>query len=382
MGHVLVAPDKFKGTLTAAEVAAHVETGLRRAHPRIGVVTAPVADGGEGFVAAAVAAGYRRLSARVTGPTGRPVDAPFAMRDRCAVVELAAASGLALMQGRFDPLAATSRGTGELIAAALDAGCTHIVLGVGGSASTDGGAGMLQALGARLRDASGAELPSGGGALARLASVDLAGLDPRLGSATITLASDVDNPLLGADGAAAVYGPQKGARPDDVAVLDAALARWAQLVDPAAASLPGAGAAGGVGYAALAVLHATQRRGVDVVLDLIGFDALLAGAALVITGEGTLDRQSLQGKAPVGVAAAAGKAGVPVVAVCGRCTLSAADLRAAGIRAAYALSDIEPDIARCLARAGPLLEELAGRIDMSHLAAEPDPTRGERPAAS
>ena len=364
MSHVLVAPDKFKGTLTAAEVAEHMAAGLRSAHPELAIVTAPVADGGDGTVDAAVAAGFRRIGATVTGPIEAPVEAAFAMRDGTAVVELAAASGLALLGGQRAPLDATSRGTGELIRAALDAGASEIVLGVGGSASTDGGAGMLQSLGARLSDADGNELSAGGAALRNLARVDLSGLDPRLRTARVTLAGDVDNPLLGPQGAAAVYGPQKGANAQDVELLDAALTRWATLIDLGAAQQPGAGAAGGVGYAALAVLHAVRRPGIDVVLDLIGFEALLADAALVITGEGALDEQTLHGKAPMGVAAAARRRGVQVAAVCGVCTLSANQLAAAGIGAVYALTDIEPDVARCRETPGPLLEQLAGRIDV------------------
>jgi glycerate kinase len=296
------------------------------------------------------------------------------MRASTAVVELAAASGLALLGERRDPLGATSRGAGELIRAALDAGATEIVLGVGGSASTDGGAGMLQALGARLLDATGAELPAGGAALLELARVELAGLDPRLRTARLTLASDVDNPLLGATGAAAVYGPQKGASPREIELLDTALTRWARLVDVAAAAQPGSGAAGGVGYAALAVLHAELRPGIAVVLELIGFDALLTDAALVITGEGALDEQTLRGKAPMGVAAVARDRGIPVVAVCGVCSLPTDRLAAAGIDAAYALTDIEPDVTRCRAAPGPLLEQLAGRIDVARLALRAGPS--------
>jgi glycerate kinase len=368
VSHVLVAPDKFKGTLTAAEVAAHVTAGLRHAHPGIAVAAAPVADGGDGTVEAAVAAGFRRVPVRVTGPIGAPVEAAFALRGSAAVVELAAASGLTLLGARRDALGATSRGTGELIRAALDAGATEIALGVGGSASTDGGAGMLQALGARLLDAAGDEIGPGGAALVKLAQVDRAGLDPRLRHARILLASDVDNPLLGPRGAAATYGPQKGASPRDIELLDTALARLARLIDPAAAERSGAGAAGGVGYAALAVIGAAVRPGIEIVLELIGFDGLLRDASLVITGEGSLDEQSLHGKAPIGVAVAARGAGVPVVAVCGRCTLPADRLTEAGIDAVYALTDLEPDVTRCLAAPGPLLEQLAGRIDLARAA--------------
>lgn len=369
-GRVLVAPDKFKGTLSAAQVAAHLATGLRAALPGLDVVTTPVADGGDGTLDAAIAAGFERVPVRATGPTGEPVESAIGVRESVAVVELAAASGLVLLpDDRPDPLGATSYGTGELVRAALDAGCHEVVLAVGGSACTDGGAGMLQALGARLLDAAGKELNRGGAALADLHRVDLKGLDQRLAQVRVVLASDVDNPLLGTAGAAAVYGPQKGAATPDIAVLDAALARWASLLDAEAADRPGAGAAGGVGYAALAVLRAHRRAGIDVVLDLVGFHGRLAGTALVITGEGSLDAQTLRGKAPAGVAAAARAAGVPVVAVCGQRDLDDDELAGAGILKAYALTDLEPDVQRCLAEPGPLLERLAGKIAVEQLTA-------------
>lgn len=354
MEHVVVAPDKFKGSATAAEVAARLGAGLRATGAS--VVELPVADGGDGTLDAAVAAGYRRVPIVVSGPTGRPVPAAFALRNGMAVIELAGASGLVLLPDGPEPLVASSRGTGELVRAALDAGATSIVLGVGGSASTDGGTGMLAALGARFTDVDGAELPDGGGALPRLAAVDLTGLDPRLARVEVTLASDVDNPLLGDTGAAAVYGPQKGAAPDDVACLERGLARLASLIDPGAAHLAGAGAAGGVGYAARTVLRATMRPGIDVVLELVGFTASLEGAALVVTGEGRLDAQTLHGKAPAGIAAAARRAGVPVVAVCGVCDLDDHELAMAGFAAVHALTALCPDEARCRSAPGPLLE--------------------------
>ncbi len=362
-GHVLIAPDKFKGTLSALEVAMHLEAGLHAAQPGLRTVTVPVADGGDGTVDAAVAAGFARITVPVTGPTGQLIKAAIAVRGPSAVIEVAVASGLAsLPGGRPDPLGATSRGTGELVGAALDRGCTEVVLGVGGSACTDGGAGMLQALGARLRDATGDELAPGGAALATLDHVDLDGLDQRLRQVRIVLASDVDNPLLGPRGAARVYAPQKGASPADVAVLESALRRWAAALDPDAARLPGAGAAGGIGYAALTVLAAQRRPGIDVLLGLVGFADKLAGARLVVTGEGSLDEQTLHGKAPAGVAAVARSAGVPVVAVCGRQLLTDEALADAGILSAYALIGIEPDVARCMAEPGPVLQRLAATI--------------------
>jgi glycerate kinase len=364
---VVIAPDKFKGSLTAAQVAARVAAGLTRAAPGVDVVQVPVADGGDGTLEAALSAGFRRVPVRAEGPTGEPVDTAYAERDGVAVVELADVSGLSrLPGGRLAPLAASSYGTGQLLRAALDAGCRRIVLGIGGSASTDGGAGMVQALGGRLLDARGGEVGRGGAALAAVGSLDLSGLHPALPETEVVVASDVDNPLLGPRGAAAVYGPQKGASPADVAELDAALARWAEAVHRAtgvdAAATPGAGAAGGVGFAALAVLGARLRPGIDLILDLVGFPAALPGARLVITGEGSLDAQTLHGKAPAGVAAAARSAGIPVVAVAGRSLLSPTDLEPAGILAAYALTDIEPDPHRCMTEAGPLLELLAMKV--------------------
>ena len=393
MTRVLIAPDKFKGSLAATEVAASVATGLRRVAPDVEVVQNPVADGGDGTLEAAFGAGYERVPVRVSGPLGDPVDTAYALRGGTAVVEMADACGLVRMPpGRLAPREASSVGLGEVIRAALDAGCARVVVGVGGSASTDGGAGMLRALGARFLGADGADLPLGGGALGSLDRVDLSGLHPRLESTELVLATDVDNPLFGPRGAAAVYGPQKGAGPADIEVLDAALARLSEVLGTAAvaasaaagpagagstgtgsgrhpaATLPGAGAAGGVGFAALAVLGASARPGIELLLELTGFSDKLPGTTLVITGEGSLDQQTLAGKAPAGVAAAARACGIPVVAVAGRCLLDGAELAGAGIRAAYALTDLEPDLTRCMTEAGPLLELLSERIAQEWLA--------------
>ncbi|MGX1880662.1 glycerate kinase [Streptomyces sp. NPDC055287] len=360
---VLVAADKFKGSLTAVQVAERVTAGLRRVVPDVSVEALPVADGGDGTVAAAVAAGFERREVRVTGPLGEQVTAAFALRDGTAVVEMAEASGLQhLPEGVFAPLTATTYGSGELLRAALDAGARTIVFGVGGSATTDGGAGMLAALGARFLDAAGEPVGPGGGALSDLATADLSGLDPRLAEVDLVLASDVDNPLTGPKGAAAVYGPQKGATEEDVATLDAALAHYASVLGPKHADSPGAGAAGGIGYGALIALGASFRPGIEVMLDVLGFAAALSRATLVITGEGSLDAQTLHGKAPAGVAAAARAKNVEVIAVCGRLALRPEVLGAAGIRRAYALADLEPDPARSMAEAGPLLERVAENI--------------------
>ncbi len=368
MPRVLVAPDKFKGSLTALEVADAVARGLTAGRPDVEVDRLPVADGGDGTLAAALAAGFEAVPVTATGPTGEPVETAYARLGDVAVVEMADVSGLArLPGGRRQPRTATSRGTGELVAAAVAAGARRVVLGIGGSATTDGGAGLLQALGAELLDADGAPVGPGGAALEQLARVDVSGVAAALGGAEVVVACDVDNPLTGPSGAAAVYGPQKGAGPDDVVLLDRCLARLADAVAGATGrdlrDEPGAGAAGGVGFAALAVLGAQLRPGIDLLLDLLGFDRLVAGADLVVVGEGSLDGQSLRGKAPVGVARRARAAGVPaVVAVCGRRDLDDAALQGAGIDAAHALTDLEPDPERCMAEAGPLLEQLAQRI--------------------
>ena len=368
MSHVVIAPDKFKGTLTAGQVAAHLAAGLGRARPGLKTVQVPVADGGDGTVDAAQAAGYRRIEIGVRGPTGKPVTASFALLDDTAIIESAQACGLTrLPSGTPAPLTATSRGVGELILAAVRMRAKRIVLGLGGVACTDGGAGLVTALGGRLVDESGIELPPGGAALARLHHVDLSGLRDLPGIEVIA-ATDVDNPLLGPRGAAAVYAPQKGASADDVTVLETGLARWADVAEQAAGfrkrDEPGAGAAGGLGFAALGFLGAVMQPGIELMLDLLSFGEHLPGARLVITGEGALDRQTLHGKAPAGVARAAAAAvpDVPVVAVAGVCSLTPDQLRSAGIARAYALADIEPDLARCRAQPGPLLEELAGLI--------------------
>ncbi len=383
---ILIAPDKFKGSLSALSVAEHLGTGLRRVLPGVETDLLPVADGGEGTVQAALAAGYSVIELSATGPLGEPVPTRYAVHEgtggRTAVIEMAAVSGLEMLEPD-DATArhATSRGLGELIAHALDHGATAVVVGVGGSASTDGGAGMLAALGARLTGPEG-PLTDGGDALRSLTRVELDRLHPRLAEAELVLAGDVDNPLLGLTGAAEVYGPQKGADAQAVADLEGGLRTWVHALAAAGradatdlAERAGAGAAGGVGYACL-LLGATRRPGVEVVLDLTGFRDRVEGADLVLTGEGNLDEQSLNGKTPVGVAQAARAAGVPTVAVCGHTGLSRDQTRTAGFAAVHALTDLEPDVARCIAEAGPLLEQLAEQIgaEMDSAASGPEPS--------
>jgi glycerate 2-kinase len=370
---IVVAPDKFKGSLPAAEVADAIAAGLRAELPSAEVVTIPVADGGDGTVDAAAAAGFTRVPVTVDGPTGEPVRASYARRGEVAVVELASACGLMrLPGGRREPLTASSFGSGQALVAALAAGARRIIFGVGGSASTDGGAGLLQALGARVLDTRGEPLARGGAVLRDVAVLDLVGLHPALRGASVILATDVANPLTGPDGAAEVYGPQKGATPSQISELDRGLRRWAAVVAAATGNdqsqAPGAGAAGGVGFAALAVLGAERHLGIEVILDLLDFDAALNGTDLVITGEGSLDTQTLAGKAPVGVAQAAARRGIPVVAVAGRSTLTEDELARGGIGAVYTLSDLESDPARSSADAGVLLERVGRTLARDRLA--------------
>jgi glycerate kinase len=369
MARVLLAPDKFKGTLSGAEVAASLAEGIRSCRPTADVVAVPVADGGDGSLAAFEAVGFERIALDATGATGQTAPTWYVRRGEDAVVELAEVAGLAKMGTPPTPLApltATSRGLGEVIAHALDAGCTRVLVGIGGSASTDGGLGLVQALGARVRDASGAEVGPGGAGAATAAALDLSGLHPGLAAADIEVACDVDNPLTGPEGAADVYGPQKGADPDHVRRLDAALAHWADVVAAATGhdhrDDPGAGAAGGVGFAMVAILGAVLRPGAPLMLDQLGFHDALAVADLVVTGEGSLDEQTLHGKAPAAVAAAARAAGVPVVAVAGRCLLDAARLQAAGFDGVYTLLDEADTPQQAFDEAGALLRRIGARV--------------------
>lgn len=372
MPRVLLAPDKFKGTLTAAAVAGHLVAGIRSVRPDVEIVEVPVSDGGDGLLEALSRAGFVDVPVVASGPTGVPGKTKYVRRGTEAVIEMAEVCGLGrLPGGELAPATATSRGVGEVVAAALDAGCTELLIGVGGSASTDGGAGMLRALGAGVLDADGNDLAEGGTALGGVAALDLSGLHPGLGEAGISLACDVDNPLTGPTGAAEVYGPQKGADAGLVATLDQALTRWADAVASAVGRdlrwMPGAGAAGGIGFGAMAVLGADLRPGAAVVQQLTGLEEAMAGVDLVITGEGSLDAQTLSGKAPAGVAEAARRAGVPVVAVAGQCLLDATALNGAGIRSAYALVDEASSPEESFERPGPLLERLGARIATQEL---------------
>lgn len=319
---VLVAPDKFKGTLTGAQAATAMAAGVRAVIPDAAITTVSLADGGEGTVDAVLAAGGHLRVKTVPGPLGRPVEARFALLGRTAVLEAAEACGLQLLTPTPETsLTAGSAGVGEMVRAALAAGAKSVVVGLGGVACTDGGAGMAAALGARLLDHRGYRLPPGGGALADLARIELEVLQEVVARATFVAATDVSNPLLGPDGAAAVYAPQKGAGPEEVRRLEQGLSRWADLVEQAydvsTHDLPGAGAAGGLGWGLTTLLGAEIRPGAELVMEMLGIDETLEQVDLVVTGEGRLDRQSTFGKGPVALARVAERRGVPVLVVAG-----------------------------------------------------------------
>ncbi|MFC8750670.1 glycerate kinase [Pseudomonas oryzihabitans] len=367
---IVIAPDSFKESLSAAGVASALARGLRQALPEAEVIECPLGDGGEGTLDAVLAAtGGEVREARVTGPLGEPVTARWGWlaEQRTAFVEMASASGLELVpKARRDVRVATSHGTGELLRAALDAGAERLVLAIGGSATNDGGAGVLQALGVRLLDGQGQALAPGGAALASLASLDLTDLHPRLAAVEVVIAADVDNPLCGPQGASQIFGPQKGASPEQVRELDAALAHFATVT---AATLgrdvseqPGAGAAGGVGFAALAFLQASFRPGIEVVAELVGLEEALQGADLAVTGEGRLDGQTLRGKTPAGVLRLAQRHGVPVVAVAGSLGEGYDALYQQGLAAAFSLVPGPLSLEEALAQAEGLLERTARDI--------------------
>lgn len=344
---VLIAPDKFKGSLSAVEAAAAMAEGVLAVYPEADVTQVPVADGGEGTLEAALAAGGQEHTANVRGPLGGYVTALWALTGNTAVIETARASGLMLVDPSVQSsLAASSYGSGELIREALDAGASEIVLGIGGSAMTDGGSGALTALGLRILDAAGNPVPPGGAGLSLAETIDASGLDARLGGVRVRIAADVTNPLTGPQGAAHVFGEQKGAAAAARLLLDEALTRWAQLLREVTGidvDIPGAGAAGGFPSAFLAFTQASLESGFDVIARLTGLDAALEKADLVLTGEGSLDEQSRYGKAPLSVAERARDAGLPVVALAGRITLSPQVLAEYGVVSSVSLLDLVQD---------------------------------------
>ena len=352
---IVIAADSFKASASSLEVASSLAAGILTVIPTCEIRAVAIGDGGEGTLAALLHSGFEAFTYQVTGPAGNPVSARIAIKGGVAIVEMAEASGLAhLIEQKLAPLTATSYGTGELILRALDHGVQTIILALGGSATSDAGAGALQALGARLTNNSGAEIGHGGGALIDLAAIDISKLDPRISDAKFILASDVTNPLLGLNGAAHIFSPQKGATPNDVAILEAALTHFASISGGGHINSSGAGAAGGAGYMAFTFLGAEQRSGIEVVLELISFKELLVGADLVITGEGKFDSQSLSGKAPMGVLKAAQSLGIPVMMVCGQADISGET----EFKKVYALTDIESDVQKCIDSPAPLLNKI------------------------
>lgn len=380
---IVIAPDSFKDSLSAAAVAAAIADGWAAAAPYAQLLQCPMADGGEGTMEAIMAAAdgeVRELS--VAGPLGDSVSARWGWlaESRTAVIEMAEASGLQLLtQAKRDACVTSTYGTGQLISAALEAGARRIILAIGGSATNDGGSGMLCALGLRLFDAGGAPLLPGGLALADLARLDDSCLDPRLAEVRFEVAADVDNPLCGPNGASFIFGPQKGASPAQVQALDLALDHFAEA---AAKTLrrdvrdePGSGAAGGMGFAAKAFLGATFRPGVEVVAELVGLASAVAGADLVITGEGRFDAQTLRGKTPFGVARIAAAAGVPVVVIAGTLGEGYEALYAHGIVAAFSLASGPMTLEQACRQAASLLRDRARDIARVWLLARPDVRR-------
>ncbi len=368
--HIVVAPDSYKGSLTAVAVAAAMEQGILTVYPEAKVSKVPIADGGEGTVEALVTAtGGEIIRQYVTGPLGDNTEAHWGILGdgKTAVIEMAAASGLTLIaRDKRDPRLATTYGTGQLIKAALDRGIRNFIIGIGGSATNDGGSGMAQALGVRFLDKAGNVLMPGGAALAGLATIDLAGIDPRLAEASILVACDVDNPLCGPLGASAVYGPQKGATPAMVLELDQALAQFAAVAELATgknvASLPGAGAAGGLGAGLLFFTNAELKPGVEIVLDTTGFADIVKQADFVITGEGSTDFQTACGKAPVGVAKVARQYNIPTVCLSGGLGQGAEQVLEQGINGLMSIVPRPMPLSECMASAEELIQTATARL--------------------
>ena len=362
---IVIAPQSFKGSISALDAARAMEEGALRVVPDAETVLVPVADGGDGTLETLVEAtdGDTR-SATVIGPIGKSVSAEWgALGDgRTAVIEMARTSGLALLSlDELDPLRATTYGLGEVIREALDAGFRSFIVGLGGSATNDGGAGMAQALGVRLLDENGKDLPAGGAALADLRRIDASGLDNRALEARFSVACDVSNPLTGTEGASAVYGPQKGATPKMVEHLDDALRNFAKVVERdigvSIDAVPGSGAAGGLGGGMMAFLKGSLRAGVDIVLDQVGLDDKLEGADLVLTGEGQMDFQTVYNKAPIGVARRARQRGIPVIAIAGSLGKGFEDVHAEGIDAVVSMLSAPMTLDEASARSGELIAD-------------------------
>ena len=364
---VVIAPDSFKDSLSAQAVADAIARGLSEVWPDVQLIKCPMADGGEGTIEAVLdACNGQWKTERVSGPLAVEIDAQWGWLEdsRTAIIEMATASGLQLLTlQQRDACVTSTYGTGQLIGAALDAGAQRIILAIGGSATNDGGSGMLAALGARFLDANDQPLPPGGLALAQLARIDIAGLDSRLADVRVEIAADVDNPLCGENGASHIFGPQKGASPEQVLALDAALGHFAdhsaQVLGKDLRDNPGSGAAGGMGFAAKAYLNASFRAGVEVVADLTGLEQALNQADLVITGEGRFDAQTLRGKTPFGVARIAQRQGVPVIVLAGTLGEGYERLYEHGISAAFAIVGGPATLEQACSHASDLLRERA-----------------------
>ncbi|PCK18743.1 glycerate kinase [Bacillus pumilus] len=367
---IVIAPDSFKESLSAYETACAIERGFRSILPTAEYIKLPLADGGEGTVQSLVdATGGHIVSQVVTGPLGEPVDAFFGMLGdgQTAVIEMAAASGLHLVpQEKRNPLCTTSRGTGELMLAAMDKGAKHLIIGLGGSATNDGGVGMMQGLGAAFLDQAGQDLMQGGGALNQLDTIDLTGLDPRLQAVRLEVACDVDNPLTGVRGASAVFGPQKGADEEMVQVLDKNLSHFAHVAEKqlnvSFCDVAGAGAAGGLGASLLGFLQADLQQGIDIVLKAVHFDDVMKDADLVITGEGRIDRQTIYGKTPIGVAKAAKQYDLPVIGIAGSLSKDSAIVHDHGIDALFSIVPGVTSLSEAMQDAGVHVERTARNI--------------------
>lgn len=357
---IVIAPDSYKESLSALEVATAIERGFREIFPSAEYIKIPVADGGEGTVEAMVAATNGRIvKVAVKGPLGEQAEGFYGISgdEQSAFIEMAAASGLEMVPpAKRDPLITTSWGTGELIRHALDAGVKHIIIGIGGSATNDGGAGMVQALGAKLLDEQDRQIAPGGAALESLARIDLRELDKRLAGCRIEVACDVTNPLTGEAGASAVFGPQKGATPEMIARLDKALAHYAEIIardlDIDVLNLAGGGAAGGMGAALYAFCGAELRQGIEIVTDALALDKHVRGADLVITGEGRIDSQTVHGKVPVGVAKVAKRYNIPVIGIAGSLTADVGVVHDHGIDAVFSVLYTICTLEKALANAG------------------------------
>ncbi|PLR80412.1 glycerate kinase [Bacillus sp. V33-4] len=373
---VVIAPDSFKGSLTALEAALAIEKGVKKAMPDVETVLVPAADGGEGTMDSLVAAtNGRKVDVIVKGPLGEEVKAAYGIlgHQETCVIEMASASGLCLISSeQRNPMAATTFGTGELIKQALDDGCRKFILAIGGSATNDGGAGMLQALGMRLLDSSGTEIGFGGGELSRLVEIDDQHFDPRIADAQFLIATDVQNPLIGANGATYVFGPQKGATAEMLEILDANLQHWADLVEDKTGirlhDKPGAGAAGGIGGAFQAFFPAITKRGIDIVIDYTKLAEKLTGAVCVFTGEGQIDFQTASGKTPMGVAEEAKKHGIPVFVLSGSIGKGIETLYEHGIHSVHSIVNAPMTLQEAIERAAELLEQCAEQVMRTYLA--------------